>query len=409
MGKNFVSVQTALMPAYYKDFRCLMGDCRDSCCAGWKIEFSKKDYLAIKRGVEATKDGELQALCGKSVSRLREREHENLYAEFPMNAEDKCGFLREDGLCALQLGCGAETLPDVCKKFPRLTHRTLAARELSLSPACEGVLKLLWDLPEGIDFIEEPLERKDCKLYEPANPAAGRFADVRSFCIDVLQERSLKLSRRLLLLGFVLQRLREADWEAEGTVDSWLAQSERLLHDPALAEQLDQLPGNRAMFLSNNYRVMTGAMLGENSSAKLARELWGAVLGIVPGEGNSQITFDETAYQALEDKLEELLGHSEYFFENLMVSVAFELEVPKLSDPEEMWKSYVNLCNLYSIFRFSAVCGCGKDTSRERLFQVLVGISRALLHNNIRRNQLRDEFFKNESATLAHMAILVSG
>lgn len=409
MSRQFVSVQTALMPAYYKEFHCLMGACQDTCCAGWKIEFNKKDYLTIKRAVEDTKDEALQELCARSVMRLREREHDGLYAEFPMNEEDRCGFLREDGLCALQLGCGEKTLPEVCKIFPRLTRRTLAAGEYSLSPACEGVLGLLWDLPEGVDFIEEPLDKTDWKLYEPANAVAGRFAEIRSFCIDVLQERSLKLPQRLLFLGFVLQRLREADWGAEDTVDCWLTQSEQLLHTPAIAEQLGQLPRNRRMFLGNNHRVMTAAMLGQSSSAKVAQELWSAVLAVIPNEGNSQITFDGAAYQNLEEKLEELLGHSEHFFENLMVSVAFELGVPNLSDPETMWKSYVNLCNLYSIFRYSAVCSCGQEVSRERLFHVLVQVSRSLLHNAAHQNQLRDELFQHDSATLAHMAILVDG
>lgn len=409
MSRQFVSVQTALMPAYYKEFHCLMGACQDTCCAGWKIEFNKKDYLTIKRAVEDTKDEALQELCARSVMRLREREHDGLYAEFPMNEEDRCGFLREDGLCALQLGCGEKTLPEVCKIFPRLTRRTLAAGEYSLSPACEGVLGLLWDLPEGVDFIEEPLDKKDWKLYEPANAVAGRFAEIRSFCIDVLQECSLKLPQRLLFLGFVLQRLREADWEAEDTVDCWLTQSEQLLHTPAIAEQLGQLPRDRRMFLGNNHRVMTAAMLGQSSSAKVAQELWSSVLAVIPNEGNNQITFDGAAYQNLEEKLEELLGHSEHFFENLMVSVAFELGVPNLSDPETMWKSYVNLCNLYSIFRYSAVCSCGQEVSRERLFHVLVQVSRSLLHNAAHQNQLRDELFQHDSATLAHMAILVDG
>lgn len=407
MAKNIVSVQTTLMPAYYKDFHCLMGACQDTCCVGWKIEFNKKDYLAIKRAAEDSGDAPLQELCARSVKRLREREHDGMYAEFPMNEEDRCGFLREDGLCALQLGCGEKTLPDVCKVFPRLVRHTMAAKELSLTPACEGVLGLLWDLPEGIDFIEEPAERKDCKLYEPSNPVAGRFADIRSLCIDILQERSLKLPDRLLLLGFVLQHLREADWEAEDTVDRWLAQSERLLHDPAVAEQLAQLPRNRKMFLSNGHRVMTGAMLDQSSSAEVAQELWSSILTVVPSEGNNHITFNEERYQELEGELKELLGHSEYFFENLMVSVAFELGVPGLGSPEKMWQSYVNLCNLYSIFRFSAVCGCGKEVSRERLFHVLVYMSRSLLHNKSRRDRLRDEFFQHDSATLAHMAILV--
>ena len=409
--KHFNSVRTTLMPLYYKDFHCLMGACQDTCCAGWKIEFSKKDYLAIKRAVDGTKDEELKALCGKSVVRLREKEHDNLYAEFPMNEADRCGFPREDGLCALQLGCGEKTLPTVCKTFPRLTRRNLVAKELSLSTACEGVLALLWDLPEGVDFWEEPLEKKDWKMYEAVNAVAARFADIRSFCIDVLQERALKLPQRLLFLGLMLQQLRDADWEAEGVVDAWLEKGERLLHDPAVSAELAQLPGNRNMFLAHNHRVMTGSMMGQSdSSSVLARELWSSILGVVPKEdGGSLLTFHEGRYQELEERLAGLLGGSEYFFENLMVSIAFHLEFPALSDPEKLWKGYVNLCNLYSVFRFSAVCGCDKEVSKERLFHVLVGVSRSLLHNNTRRNHLRDEFFKNDSATLAHMAILVNG
>ena len=44
-----IKLETALMPAYYKEFHCLASACQDTCCAGWKIEFNKKDYLAIKR------------------------------------------------------------------------------------------------------------------------------------------------------------------------------------------------------------------------------------------------------------------------------------------------------------------------------------------------------------------------
>lgn len=407
MSRQVVSIRTVLMPAYYKDFHCLMEACQDTCCAGWKIEFNKKDYLAIKRAVEDTKDKELKDLCARSVMRLREKEHDGQYAEFPMNEAGQCGFFREDGLCALQLGCGEKTLPKVCREFPRMSQYTFAAREYSLSPSCEEVLKLLWDLPEGVDFIEEPLDKKDWKRFEAPNPVASRFADIRSFYIDILQERSLKLSQRIRFLGFVLQRLRQADWEAEDTAELWLAQSERLLHDPAVAEQLARLPRNRAMFLSNNYRVMTRIMMNQRSAVNLAQELRSPILVEESGEERDQITFDKAVYQDLEDKLEELLGHSEHFFENLIVSVVFELAMPNLTNPEEMWKSYVNLCNLYSIFRFSAVCGCAREVSQERLFQVMVWMSRCLIHNKARRNQLQEEFFRYDSATLAHMAILV--
>ena len=115
------------------------------------------------------------------------------------------------------------------------------------------------------------------------------------------------------------------------------------------------------------------------------------------------------AYQELEEKLKSLPGLEEYFFENLMVMVAFYSMFPSLNSPDELWKSYVNLCSMYSLYRYAAVCGCAAEVSRERLFRVLVSVSRDVLHNRIRRENIQDKFFRTDSSTLAHMAILVSG
>lgn len=406
MPEYTVTVRTALMPLYYKNFHCLMGACQDTCCAGWEICFHKKDYLKVKRAVQGT---QLEQAAAQGVRRLRDGEKMDRYAEMSTSELGHCFFQTEEGLCSLQLTCGETALPGVCRSFPRGEHYTLAAKEFSLTPACEGVLALLWDLPDGIDFWEEPLERKDWKFYKADNPAAARFGDIRSFCIDILQERSLKLSQRMLLLGFVLQQIRDADWEAEDTVDAWLERGEKLLHNPATAAELDQLPGNRDMFIANNHRVITAAILTHTSSTALAQELWYAILAEADESSGNQFVFRKEHYAELEAQLEELLGHSEYFFENLMVSIFFYLGQPALSSPEKLWQGYVNLCNLYSVYRFAAVCGCEKEVSRKRLFHVLVGISRMLLHNDTRRHQLRDELFQNGSATLAHMAILLGG
>lgn len=394
MPNEIVHVRTALMPLYYKDFQCIMGACQDNCCDdGWKIEFSKKDYLKVKRAVQST---ELEQAAAQGMRRLREREHDGLYAEFCLTDQGRCAFHTEEGLCSLQLHCGEDALPSVCRTFPRLINDTLAAREYVLTLACEGVLSLLWDLPEGIDFVEKPLDKKDWLDYEPNTKVTARFADIRSFCIDILQERSLKLSQRLLLMGFLLQQLRDTNW---------LAQGERLLHNPEVAAQLDRLPRDRQMFIANNYQVAT-KFLGGVSIQKLVEEL---SIAVVMNRSGTHISFNEQHYRELEGKLEELLDHSEHFFENLMVSVAFQLVFPNLISPEELWKDYANLCSIYSFFSFAAICGCDKEISRERLFHVLVAASRGILHGKNTQNQLQNELFQNDSATLAHMAILVGG
>jgi len=54
-------------------------------------------------------------------------------------------------------------------------------------------------------------------------------------------------------------------------------------------------------------------------------------------------------------------------------------------------------------------CQEGMPGDRDELFRHMVFASRSLLHNEPRRGHLRDELFQNGSATLAHMAILLSG
>ncbi len=409
MSKQKMMIQTALMPLYYKNFHCIMGACQDNCCDdGWRIEFDKKDYLKLKH---APKSPELQAMMEKGLFRLRgERLRDEMYAEFRVTEDGRCCFHREDGLCQLQLSCGESCLPEVCRWFPRSSRYSPMALEYSLSPACEGVLALLWDLPQGIEFLEEPLPEKKRRFYKPDNAMQARFAEIRSLCVDVLQERSLRLPQRLLLLGFLLQKLGELDWETGAGVDGWLAQGEAALHDADLAGELGKLPGNRQMFLSQNHRVMFSIIMETTGKKEaIVRQLWSAVTTL-EGTGPEKVfIYNLDRYQELEEKLNGLPGLGEYFFENLMVAVAFYGMFPKLNSPDELWKSYVNLCNIYSLYRYAAVCGCAEEVSRERLFRSLVSVSREMLHNAVRQNKLRDEFFKNDSATLAHMAVLVGG
>lgn len=408
MAEQSILIQTALIPAYYKDFHCIMGACQDNCCDdGWRIEFSKKDYLTIKR---AAKSPEVEAEMQAGMRRLRGREHDGMYAEFCVTPEGRCAFHTPEGLCRLQLECGEATLPKVCRVYPRREVYTPAALEYSLSPSCEGVLALLWDLEEGIDFIEESLPPKDVKLAWPGNPVETRFAAVRELWIDVLQARPLELTQRFMLLGLLAQQLRDLDWSDGEGIDRWLSQGSALVQQPtSLAEKLGKMGQNRKMFLSNNLQLLI------KQFNTLGPDLPGELLSVVIGKSSlegvnlDRVTINAGLYQELEGKLTRLLGGSEHFFENLVVTISFFLSLPSVKSPEELWKSYVNLCNLYGFYRFAAVCAMNQEASRERLFHVLVHVSRSLIHNSTQRSRLRDELFQNDSATLAHMAILVGG
>ena len=36
-------------PDYYKNFKCIAGECTDTCCAGWDVDVDKESYKQYRR------------------------------------------------------------------------------------------------------------------------------------------------------------------------------------------------------------------------------------------------------------------------------------------------------------------------------------------------------------------------
>ena len=400
-----------LRPAYYDRFQCLAGACRFSCCKGWNITFNKKDYLALKRQEGSD---ELTANLKQNVRRIRQGPNaERFYGEFDMSG-GTCPLLREDGLCSLQLEKGHGALPEVCRVFPRTqAYSDSGYLERRLTPACEAVLELLWDLPDGVDFVADPLPKSKTRtlVMGTSGPLRPRFQELRSACIDLLQDRRRPLAQRILLMGLALKEL--ADGEED--VDGWLARTRTLADDPETDRRL-QLPDQQktlSMFLTNNIRVMLASQSPNRELSTVLKEVLDGLGAVLTFEGGQAVNFSlpNGPYMAARARFEEDFQDRAYFMENLMVSLFFNLQVPDPVDREKLWKSYVDFCNLYSFFRFMAVASCreGAAGDKAELFRMMVCASRGLMHNTPQKTKLRDEFFQNDSATLAHMAILLCG
>ena len=400
-----IPVERDLRPSYYDDFHCLAEGCRLSCCKGWSITFDKKDYLSLKREKGSA---ELNARLESGVRRIKKGPLTGVhYGEFVMD-HISCPLLREDGLCMLQAENGHSALPFVCRSFPRMeSYQPSGYFERSLTPACEGVLALLWDLPEGVEFRSDPLPREEYRTVVPKEWLSASFQDIRSQCIDFLQDRRFTLPQRILLMGLALKEL----MEEEADVARWLAKAQALAELPGITAYLQEAEPNQALplFLSNCIRVLL-AMPGTGDFQAVQEEIMRG-LGVQVQEGTTLATIPLAPYLAARERYQEQFAGREYFMENLMVSLFFELKLPTLVSADALWKSYVGFCNLYSIYRFVSVMSCreGAAGDRDELFRLLVYVSRSLIHDHASQTSLRDNFFQNDSATLAHMAVLLSG
>lgn len=401
-----VLVDKDLRPAYYDDFRCLAQACRISCCKGWNITFNKKDYLSLKRQEGS---GDLNARMETGLRRLRRGAMaEKFYGEFNMDS-GVCPLLGEDGLCQLQKEKGHRALPHVCRTYPRgEQYMASGCMERSLSPSCEAVLELLWNLPEGIEFRSAPLPKGQQRYLNlhTQSPMPLWFPLVREWCVDLLQNRRFTLPQRIWLMGLGLQELTESGAD----IQRWV---ERAAVLPDSVNASDILPtGSQQLviFLSSCVRTLAGIRSSDPILRSVKSEALGA-LKLETHEAAGNITIPLGPYQEIRARFEEVFKDRDYFMENLMTAVFFHLQMPQMGTKEDLWKGYVNFCNLYAVYRFLAVMSCreGVEDYKGELFRSLVFASRSLLHNGARQASLRDEFFQNDSASLAHMAILVGG
>lgn len=406
MADTSIRIDKDLRPAYYDDFHCLAAGCKISCCKGWSITFNKKDYLSIKRQEGSE---ELNALLEGGVRRIRKGpKAEQFYGEFDMDS-GVCPFLGEDCLCKLQKEKGHSALPFVCRSYPRVErYMPSGYLERSLSPSCEGVLALLWDLPEGIEFRSDPLPKEQCKKLTPnkENPLPLWFSVVREWCVDVLQDRRFTLPQRIFLMGIGLKEL--ADGEED--IQRWMERAAALPDSVGTSIHLPDGDQELGMYLLNCLHTLLKIRDSDSGSKAVKTELLNA-LKLKSDADTKRLTIPLTPYRETQSRFEERFRDRDYFMENLMVAVFFPLHIPAVTSREDLWKSYVNFCNLYGFYRFLSVMSRreGAAGDRNELFRLIVFVSRSLIHNGQRQSQLRDELFKHDSATLAHMAILLCG
>ena len=95
-------------PTYYKDFKCIAGDCPDSCCQGWEVD-ADEESLSFYKNL----DNSLE--IKQRIDRVLDKD-EFGNTIFALAPKKRCPFLNDKNLCDMHIAIGGE----------RLKTRTLA-------------------------------------------------------------------------------------------------------------------------------------------------------------------------------------------------------------------------------------------------------------------------------------------
>ena len=166
---------------YYPSFRCVAGDCKHTCCAGWDMYIDGQTLNAYKHEGSCFGD---QLKKGVNFKK----------GKFKADKAGRCVFLNKKGLCEIILHLGEDRLCEVCKKHPRFINRLPNGVETGLDFCCEQATKIILSQKERIERVEAG---QDSVPEQAPDFLQEQVLKFRETALKTLQDRSVPLALRI--------------------------------------------------------------------------------------------------------------------------------------------------------------------------------------------------------------------
>lgn len=206
-------LMTTYFPDYYQDFKCIASACRHTCCAGWEIdvdETSLERFMKVPSIAKHIKDGSI--ILGEN---------------------ERCPFLRDDGLCRMILEHGEDFLCDICTEHPRFYNTFEDHIEGGLGLVCEEACRIIIEKHDDFTLVppmELPYDIKT--VFDSSRPLSIRLSELK-------EEVMLSLTR-----ASFINTLEVMD-------PSWTEAIDSIIANPPAAEEENNTINNDARRYSN--------------------------------------------------------------------------------------------------------------------------------------------------------------
>ena len=178
-------------PYYYERFKCVAGECEDTCCAGWQIVIDEESLSKYKK-----------------ITKGKDKRIDFKEGVFKQDIERRCAFLNSDNLCDMYIEWGEEAFCETCRKYPRHIEEFENVREYTLSMSCPEAARIILGYEGKVGFVakedelEEEDEEFDALLFSV-------LEDAREIIYRILQDRERSISDRVRVLLCMAEALQE--------------------------------------------------------------------------------------------------------------------------------------------------------------------------------------------------------
>lgn len=132
--------------SFFKEFSCMIKDCPNTCCKGWRVIFDEETYQRYL------------AEPGKNGIRLRssiKKMNEEVYFRTSLK---RCTFYEKEGTCNLQRTLGTDYMPLVCRMYPRFYQHYGSFAEETLFLSCPEAARLFLEHLDDLTFVKSDRE-----------------------------------------------------------------------------------------------------------------------------------------------------------------------------------------------------------------------------------------------------------
>ena len=171
-----------------ENFKCKCGECKRTCCSGWKISICKKEYYKLST-LECSKN-----LSDKIQSSLVEPDFptDEVYRLISPNYLGYCPMLDDNGLCMIHKELGPECLSEICRCYPRSYKKVNNVLQATCSNSCEAVVEQLLNI--------DSLSFKTVEKNNNPNITINIDDDIMALQLmftNTIKDRSIPLNKRL--------------------------------------------------------------------------------------------------------------------------------------------------------------------------------------------------------------------
>lgn len=328
-------------PRYFGNFRCIGGACTNSCCIGWRIDWTDEEISKVRDDPNCS--GELKALCERSFTKPEGMEMNMVV----LGAGLRCPFLTEDNFCRIQRELGAEYLSNTCTVYPR--HHIFAGGAVYryCNMSCPEVMKRLLNDPKCMDLVNVPIKEavfikgaiNDSPDALKQYPALKFREELLEFFYEIISDKKHDVETSIILGALAAQKLSQIAAAGADGIPAAILAIRPQLHNGAQLKQIDTI--------KPNYNIKLGF------ASEMLKKIFNLNTTSAFADKTGALNID--LYRQGERRLESSFADRDFILRNVALNLLLEFVLPFKFPERTVFENYCIFAAAFALFKLNVI------------------------------------------------------